>query len=132
MRIHISSGPTRRKPKAGDLRYLKGRMVWQIRQQREVPQGMPHAGAGLVSNGRPLWKWVDRHSPDDKVWAWTCKNADRHHTDCREYMEQGCLCLIQGRMQILPNESNKAAATRYLAQCTCSRHPEHGVTHGHQ
>jgi hypothetical protein len=124
--IRITTGPARKQPKAGDMRYLKGRMVWQIREQRRVPSGMPHAGAGLVSNGRPLWKWVDRHSADDTQWAWTSRNAKKSDTDLREYMEQGCLCLIEGRIKIDPRETNRAAAARYLNQCTCSRHPDHG------
>ena len=45
--IRYSSGPARKKPKAGDERYLKGRGVWQVRQQ------VKHGGAYLVSNGRP-------------------------------------------------------------------------------
>lgn len=59
MRIHITTAPVRKKPKAGDRRYLKGRGVWQVRQPRRVPEGMPHAGAYVVSNGRQLWVWVD-------------------------------------------------------------------------
>lgn len=57
--IHYSSAPNKRKPKAGDRRFLKSRQVWQVRQQRRVPEGMPHAGAYIVSSGRPVWEWVD-------------------------------------------------------------------------
>ena len=58
-RSHYSSGPQRKKPKAGDRRFLKGRQVWQVRQQCRVSKGLPHAGAYIVSNGRPVWEWVD-------------------------------------------------------------------------
>lgn len=120
-RMTFSSGPERKKPKAGDMRYLKGRMVWQIRQQRRSPDGIPNGGLPMVSNGRPLWAWVDRGTDADRQWQWTCRGAKPYHTDARAYMEQGCLCLIEGRMAIDPNESNRAAAKRYIEQCTCSR-----------
>lgn len=64
--IIITYGPARKKPKAGDERYLKGRGVWQVRQQRRVPQGMPHAGAMIVSGSRPCWEWVDKGSERDR------------------------------------------------------------------
>ncbi|QNJ57416.1 hypothetical protein Dolphis_110 [Pseudomonas phage Dolphis] len=69
---------------------------------------------------------MDRHSADDSAWDSTCRTAKPHYTNVRQYMEQGCLCLIEGRMEIDPRESNKAAAARYLASCSCSRHPDHG------
>lgn len=119
--MRFSSGPVRKTPKAGDMRYLKGRKVWQIRQQRRSPHGIPNGGLPMVSNGKPLWEWVDRHSQRDRQWEWTGRNAKPHHTHIREYFEQGCLCLIEGRMKIDPNESNRAAAKRYIAECTCSR-----------
>lgn len=62
--IRYSSGPTRSKPKAGDEKTVKG--VTMIRQQQRVPSGLPHAGAYLVSNGRPLWKWVEKGSGLDR------------------------------------------------------------------
>lgn len=58
--ITVSSGPARKKPKAGDERYLKGRGVWQVRQQ------VKHGGAYLVSSGRPVWEWVDKGSERDR------------------------------------------------------------------
>lgn len=60
MRIHISTSPPRKKPKAGDRRYLKGRDVWQVRQQQKI------GGAYLVSGGRPVWEWVDEGSDRDR------------------------------------------------------------------
>lgn len=118
--MRFSSAPARRTPKAGDMRYLKGRKVWQIRQQATtiLPGGRR---ATMVSNGRPVWNWVDRGSESDRQWTWTSSSAKPHHTNVRAYMEQGCLCLIEGRMKIDPNETNRAAAKRYIAQCTCSR-----------
>ena len=62
--IHISSGPRRKKPKAGDEKIVKG--VTMIRQQRRVPPGLPHAGAYCVSRGRPVWEWVAKGSEDDR------------------------------------------------------------------
>ena len=60
MRVHITTSPSRKKPKAGDRRYLKGRGVWQVRQQQK------HGGAYLVSNGRPVWEWVDEDGDRDR------------------------------------------------------------------
>lgn len=57
--IRFSSAPERKKPPAGDRRFLKGRQVWQVREPRRVPEGFPYAGAYIVSNGRQLYKWVD-------------------------------------------------------------------------
>lgn len=62
--IHISSGPRRKKPKAGDERIVAG--VTMIRQQRRVPPGQPHAGAYIVSSGKPCWEWVEKGSADDR------------------------------------------------------------------
>lgn len=64
--IRYSYGPARKVPKAGDERYLKGRGVWQIRQQCKVPKGSMYAGAYVVSNGRPVWEWVDKGSERDR------------------------------------------------------------------
>lgn len=63
--IRISTAPARKKPQAGDERVIRG--VVHIRQQRRVPQGMPHAGAYLVSNGRPVWEWVVKGSQEDRT-----------------------------------------------------------------
>lgn len=127
MKIHLTTAPKRPKPRAGDMRWLKGRKVWQIRMQRRVPAGMPHAGAGLVSNGRPLYHWVDRHSVQDHLWFRQRLGQWSPAQQLRQYMEEGCLCMIEGRLKIDPYETHRAAAARYLAQCTCSRHPDYGV-----
>lgn len=66
MRIHITTAPARKKPKAGDRRYLKGRGVWRVRQARRVPQGLPYAGAAIVSNGRQLYEWVDEDKKQER------------------------------------------------------------------
>lgn len=63
--IRYTYGPSRKKPQAGDERYLKVRGVWQVRQQ------VRHGGAYVVSNGRPVWEWVDKGSDRDtaaKTW----------------------------------------------------------------
>jgi len=58
-RIHISSGPQRRKPKAGDEKVVKG--LTMIRQQVLI------RGMGFqVSNGRPVFEWVVKGSADDR------------------------------------------------------------------
>ena len=64
--IRCSTAPTRKKPKAGDRRFLKGRQVWQVRQQVKV------GGAYLVSGGssRPVWEWVDEGSERDREHQW--------------------------------------------------------------
>ena len=62
--IHVSSGPVRKKPKAGDEKIVKG--VTMIRQQRRVPPGLPHAGAYIVSSGLPCWEWVPKGSDEDR------------------------------------------------------------------
>ena len=56
--IRFSSAPERKKPKSGDERYLKGRGVTQIRQQEYSKMYC----ALVVSNGRPVWEWVDKGS----------------------------------------------------------------------
>lgn len=48
--IHYRSGPTRKKPKAGDIRFIGG--VKHVRQQ------MRSEGCFVVRNGRPVWEWV--------------------------------------------------------------------------
>lgn len=62
--IRISCGPARNKPKAGDEKIVRG--VTMIRQQQRVPVGQPHAGAYLVSNGRPVWEWVEKGGERDR------------------------------------------------------------------
>lgn len=69
-KIHISTAPVRKKQKAGDERFLKGRQVWQVRQQKRVGEGLPNAGAYIVSNGRPVWEWVDKGSEKDRESKW--------------------------------------------------------------
>lgn len=54
MRIVISSGPRRRKPKAGDEKVVKG--VTYVR--RQVYSKI--YGAYVVSNGRPVFEWVEK------------------------------------------------------------------------
>lgn len=61
--IRYSSAPVRKLPKAGDERYLKGRGVTQIRQQEYSKMYR----AWIVSNGRPVWEWVDKGSERDRT-----------------------------------------------------------------
>lgn len=61
--IHITSCPERKKPKAGDERYLKGRGITQIRQQ-QMSRGMM-----VVNGSRPVWEWVEKGSERDRTSA---------------------------------------------------------------
>ena len=61
--IRYSTTQTKPKPQAGDERFLKRRGVTQIRQQ----QYSKMYRAYMVSNGRPVWEWVDKGSVDDRT-----------------------------------------------------------------
>lgn len=61
--IRYSTAPAKPKPQAGDVRFLKGRGVTQIRQQ----QYSTMYRAYMVSNGRPVWGWVDKGSEQDRT-----------------------------------------------------------------
>ncbi|MBB3017673.1 hypothetical protein FHR70_000713 [Microvirga lupini] len=76
-RITITASRPRKQPKAGDERFLKGRQVTQIRQQEmHVYPGGNGRMAGVVSNGRPVWEWVDKGSDRDRTSAaWKAKRA---------------------------------------------------------
>lgn len=63
--LRFSTAPSRKKPKAGDEKVVKG--VTMIRQQQRVRPGLPYAGAYLVSNGRPVWEWVVKGGEDDRT-----------------------------------------------------------------
>jgi hypothetical protein len=52
--IRITTAPRRKKPKAGDEKVVKG--VTMIRQQQRL------YGMSVVSNGRPVWEWVEKGS----------------------------------------------------------------------
>lgn len=68
--IRFSTSPVRKVPKEGDERFLKGRGVTQIRQQ----QYSEMYRAYVVSNGRPVWEWVDKGSDRDRTSdAWRAK-----------------------------------------------------------
>lgn len=61
--IRYSSAQAKPKPQAGDERFLKGRGVHQIRQQ----QYSKMYRAYMVSNGRPVWEWVDKGGEKDRT-----------------------------------------------------------------
>lgn len=61
--IRYSSAPTRKAPKAGDERFLKGRKVTQIRQQQYSRMYQAY----VVCNGRPVWEWVEKGSQWDRT-----------------------------------------------------------------
>lgn len=61
--IHYTSGSVRKKPQAGDERYLKVRGITQIRQQ-QMSRGMM-----MVSGSRPVWEWVEKGSERDRTSA---------------------------------------------------------------
>lgn len=62
--IRFYTAPRRKKPQAGDEKVVKG--VTMIRQQQRMTYG-PYAGAYLVSNGRPVWEWVEKGSDKDRM-----------------------------------------------------------------
>ncbi len=66
--IRYSTAQAKPKPQAGDERFLKGRGVQQIRQQ----QYSQMYRAYMVSNGRPVWEWVDKGGAEDRTSeAWS-------------------------------------------------------------
>lgn len=63
--IRVASGPGRKKPKAGDERFLKGRQVWQIRQQKIVNDPL-YGWCHVVNSNGPVYEWVDKGSDRDR------------------------------------------------------------------
>lgn len=61
MRITIHTGPIRKKPRSGDEKVVKG--VTYIRQQQYSQRDR----AWCVSNGRPVWEWVEKESERDRT-----------------------------------------------------------------
>lgn len=61
--IRYSTAQAKTKPQAGDERFLKGRGVQQIRQQQYSKMYRTY----MVSNGRPVWEWVDKGSEEDRT-----------------------------------------------------------------
>lgn len=68
VQVRYFTAPLKKNPQAGDERFLKGRGVWQIRQQKRCWQRWAY-GAWEVSNGRPVWEWVDKGSDRDRTSA---------------------------------------------------------------
>ncbi|WP_421196668.1 hypothetical protein [Aeromonas enteropelogenes] len=58
-RIHITRGPKRRKPKAGDEKVVKG--ITYIRQQVRTSHGYQ------VTDHGPVWEWVEKGSDRDRA-----------------------------------------------------------------
>lgn len=61
--IRYSSAPTRKAPKAGDTKFVKKTGKTMIRQQ----QYSEFYCAWIVSNGRPVWEWVEKGSERDRT-----------------------------------------------------------------
>lgn len=75
--IRYSCAPARKVPKAGDERFLKGRGITQIRQQERCWTHGAY-GAYVVSNGRPVWEWVEKGSARDRTSeAWLQAQRDK-------------------------------------------------------
>lgn len=55
---------------------LESRIPTMIRQQRRVPPGLPHAGAYIVSSGKPCWEWVEKGSADDRSRPYRAGDQD--------------------------------------------------------
>lgn len=184
-------GSPPRKLKEGDEKYVKG--VLMVRQQ------MTSFGRMMVSQGRPVWEWVERDSERDRN-----KNRARYRTKqrllkgqvrpidappegwkilesgrpvpegsmvfiegwsesdytgwrlidtakgerfgmeatyegerrafaipktkneiLRDYFESGCVCILERKIKKQPvSVSANVAVKKYMARCTCSRHPE--------
>lgn len=49
-RVHINSGPIRARPKAGDVKIVRGK--------RMVRRQVRYQGMYCVRNGRPVFEWV--------------------------------------------------------------------------
>lgn len=60
MRIHIRTAPLRRKPMAGDEKMIKGVLYIRQQQYSQMHKAM------IVSNGRPVWEWVEKGSDRDR------------------------------------------------------------------
>lgn len=83
--IRYSTAPTKPKPQAGDERFLKGRGVQQIRQQRYSQMYRAY----MVSNGRPVWEWVDKGSEQDRMSvAWLQARKSERQALIAEAAEQ--------------------------------------------
>ncbi|KAA8563229.1 hypothetical protein FX985_03297 [Pseudomonas extremaustralis] len=83
--IRYSTAQTKPKPQAGDERFLKGRGVTQIRQQ----QYSKMYRAYVVSNGRPVWEWVDKGSEQDRMSvAWLQARKSERQALIAEAAEQ--------------------------------------------
>lgn len=60
MKTTISSGPLRKKPRAGDEKVVKG--VTFIRQQEYSKEYRAY----VVSNGRPVFECVEKYNDKDR------------------------------------------------------------------
>lgn len=70
--IRYTSSKPRRKPQAGDVKFVKKTGKTMIRQQ----QYSKFYGAWVVSNGRPVWEWVEKGSEEDRTSeAWKAAQA---------------------------------------------------------
>lgn len=46
----------------------------------------------------------------------------QHQKACREYWEEGCLCVLNGDIGVPANEPDDVACLFYVMWCGCSRH----------
>ena len=63
--IHYTTTPSRKKPAAGDEKFVKRTGKTMIRQQVRCR----FYRAMVVSNGRPVWEWVEKGSERDRKSA---------------------------------------------------------------
>lgn len=61
-RVTVSSGSTRRKPRAGDRRFTK-KHGWQVRRQQIARRHNGEVIGARVQRGRPVWEWVSCPEP---------------------------------------------------------------------
>ena len=73
--IRYTSSKPRRKPQAGDVKFVKKTGKTMIRQQVIINHPL-HGPCRQVSNGRPVWEWVEKDGERDRTSeAWKAAQA---------------------------------------------------------
>lgn len=102
---------------------------WKIIESgRPVPKGylvfiQEYAAAGTVGwqKGEEYHGFEATYEGERRAFAVPMSNDEmtRHH------FESGCVCILEGKIAKQPVSVSAAKAVeKYLARCTCSRHPE--------
>ena len=61
IQVRYTYGPAKKKPAAGDTKFVKSTGKTMIRQQ-QMSRGMM-----MVSGSRPVWEWVEKGSERDRM-----------------------------------------------------------------